>query len=495
MFNVQANCTTGITPDPIVDSITVDIAGNVTICWQGVADPDINYYTIFTINPVTLSHDSINVVPDPGNCFTLPALNNSETQSVVLGVRAVDNCGNPSNLGVNYHNTIYLRNTVDICAASINLEWNPYDDFNSGSNVSYDVFLSINAGPYSLLGSTTDTTFVYPGIVNGFTYDFYVRGIENNGAGPISSSSNDIQVNSINFLKDPQFNYLYTATVVDSQQINVQFYIDTAADISHYNITRATSLTGTFEIIDAIPAYTGMNPLINFTDIDVNANSTHYVYKIETINSCGDLKLKSNIGKTIWLKAESDGVGAKNTLTITKYDDWLGREDVYEIYRSIGGIWGSSPIATLLPFSDTTLFYDHIIDITEGDGEFCYKVIAKENNIIHVGGLVPATSTSNESCVIQQPLLYVPNAFVPLSPHNYEFKPVLTFSDPQAYLLQIYNRWGQLIFETKDINEGWNGAVNNSGKMSQVDSYVYLIKFKSADGEEHSKRGVVSLLR
>ncbi len=495
MLSVQAECITGIVPDPIVDSVTVDIAGNVTICWQGVADPDIDYYTIFTLNPITSAHDSINVVPSPGNCFTLPALNNSETESVILGVRAVDICGNPSNLGVNYHNTIYLKNTVDICEATINLEWNPYDDFNSGLNVSYDVFLSINSGPYILLGATTDTVFSYPGIVNGFTYDFYVRGIENNGAGPMSSSSNDIQINSVNFLKDPQFNYLYTATVLDSQLIEVQFYVDTAADISHYNVTRAKTLNGTYEVIDAIPAFPGMNPMITYQDDGVDANTTNYYYKAETINSCGDLKFTSNLGKPILLKAESDGVGAKNTLTITKYDDWLGREDVYEIYRSIGGVWGASPIATLSPFTDTTLYFDHIMDITEGNGEFCYKVVAKENNVAHVGGLAPASTTSNESCVLHTPLLYVPNAFIPLSPSNYEFKPVLTFSDPEAYLLQVYNRWGQLIFETKDINEGWNGTLNNTGEMSQIDSYVYLIKFKAGNGEEYSKRGVVSLLR
>lgn len=496
ILKVQANCITGIVPDPVVDSITVDLAGNVTICWQPVADPDINYYTIFTINPITSAHDSINVVPDPGNCFTLPAPNDSETETVVLGVRAVDNCGNPSNLGVNYHNTIYLRNTVDICAQTINLEWNPYDDFNSGTSVNYDVFVSLNAGPYTLLGSTTDTTYSYFGIVNGTTYDFYVRGIENNGAGPFSSSSNDIRVSSINFLKDPQYNYLYTATVLDDEEINVQFYVDTAADISHYNVTRATSLTGTYQFMDAIPAYSGMNPFITYIDRDVDATENSYYYKIETINTCGDLKLTSNLGKTIWLNVEGDEVGAINTLTFTNYADWAGNVNRYEIYRAIGGEWSSFPIATISPFADTTVFQDNILDITSGNGEFCYKVVAVENITPHVGSLsTSAMSTSNESCTVHQPLIYVPNAFSPLSPHNYQFKPVLTFSDPDGYLMMIYNKVGQKIFETNDINEGWNGSFENTGVTCQTDSYVYLIKFKTADGEEHSKRGVITLLK
>lgn len=496
ILKVHANCTTGVVSDPVVDSITVDIAGNVTLCWQSVPDPDLDYYFIYTINPITGSFDSIDVVPSGGgNCYTLPALNMSDTQSVVLGVIAKDVCGNASALGTTQHSTIFLaEEKFDYCEYTESLVWNPYDDFNSGTNVLYNIYVSINSGPYTLAGSTNDTTFTYSGIVQGDTYDFFIRGVENNGAGPFSSSSNDIQINSINFLKDPQFNYLYTATVVDSLQINIQFYVDTSADISHYNIKRATTLNGTYELIDMVPAFTGMNPLVTFADYGVNTNAAYYFYKTETINTCGDLKLTSNIGKTILLQVEGDDVASKNTLTITDYQGWIGGVNRYEVYRSIGGVWENTPITTINAFTDTTIFVDQIIDITDGNGEFCYKVIAKEKNVVHVGGLDPATSVSNESCVVHTPILYVPNAFIPQSPHNYEFKPVLTFSDPQAYLLQIYSRWGQLVFETKDFNEGWNGATNNLGVINQTDSYVYLIKFTSADGEEYSKRGVVSLL-
>ena len=46
------------------------------------------------------------------------------------------------------------------------------------------------------------------------------------------------------------------------------------------------------------------------------------------------------------------------------------------------------------------------------------------------------------------------------------------------YLMQIYNRWGQLVFETQDIDVGWNGATDNSGELNQTDSYVYVINFQ-----------------
>ncbi len=495
VFNAQSNCVSGTVAAPVVDSITVDIAGNVTICWQAVPDPDVVSYTIFMINPITSANDSINIVAAPGNCFTLPfGLNTSDLETVELGVVAKDVCNNSSPVGVNYHNTIHLENTLDICAASISLTWNAYDDFPTGTNLDYKVFVSVNAGPYSITGNTTALNYTYAGIVQGSTYDFYVVGVENNGVGPASSSSNDIQINTVNFLKDPAYNYLYTATVVDSQLVDVQFYVDTSADISHYNIQRSESITGPFVTIGSVSASIGMNPLVTYYDYDVNAIDRYYVYQVETINSCGDLKLTSNIGKTIWLYVESDGVGEKNILTFTSYENWLGGVNTYEIHRSVGGIWESSPVATVSAFGDTAVYEDNIMQVVEGNGEFCYKVIAQEGVIAHVGGIPAASSTSNESCALHEPLLYVPNAFSPLSPYNYEFKPVLTFSEPAGYLMQIYNRWGQIVFETKELDVGWNGRPNNVGLMSPIGSYVYLIKFQGANGDDFSKRGLINLL-
>ncbi|MCB0401458.1 MAG: gliding motility-associated C-terminal domain-containing protein, partial [Flavobacteriales bacterium] len=236
-------------------------------------------------------------------------------------------------------------------------------------------------------------------------------------------------------------------------------------------------------------------PMVTFYDIDVDANATHYYYQIETINTCQQLKYTSNIGKTIWLHVESEGAGVMNTITFTQYKDWAGNVQKYEIYRAIGGVWESSPITQVAAFGDTTVYVDNIINVVDGDGSFCYKVVATENTFPHVGGLPEAVSSSNESCVTHSPLVYVPNAFAPFSTSNYEFKPVLTFTDPSSYLLQIYNKWGQKIFETQDLNTGWLGSVDNSGQLCQSDSYVYMIRFTSADGEEFSKSGVVTLLK
>ncbi len=493
---VQANCATGVVPVPVVDYVTVDIAGNVTICWQPVVDPDLAYYTIFMVNPLTGANDSIDISPIGSTCYTLlAASNNSDNVSIELGVVAVDNCDNKSAVGVNYHKTIWLDYLFDVCSASATLTWNAYTEFTSGTNVLYSIYVSVNGGAYTLAGTSSLTTYSYSGITQGSTYDFYVEASENVGAGPFTSSSNDINVPTVTFLKIPTFTYLYTATVTDSLEIALQFYVDTVADVSFYDVQRSTSIGGPFASVGTITKFAGMSPAVSFTDnADVNANENYYFYQVVPVNICGTYGAPSNIGRTINLKVESDPVNAVNTLRFTQYDGWLGNVEKYEVYRAVAGVWETSPLTTFSAFTDTMVYVDDITNAFQGDGEYCYKIIAKENFVTHVYGTPAAESYSNEVCAYHQPYLYVPNAFVPSGTFNTEFKPVLTFADPENYLFQIYNKWGLVVFETTDVNEAWNGRINNTGDMSQSDVYVYLVEFLSAQGNEFSQRGKITLL-
>jgi PKD repeat protein len=63
-----------------------------------------------------------------------------------------------------------------------------------------------------------------------------------------------------------------------------------------------------------------------------------------------------------------------------------------------------------------------------------------------------------------------------------------------SYHLQIFNRWGSLIFETRNINEGWNGYQDNIGKPCGQDVYVWKVTGKYFSGQPFSKTGDVTLL-
>ena len=58
---------------------------------------------------------------------------------------------------------------------------------------------------------------------------------------------------------------------------------------------------------------------------------------------------------------------------------------------------------------------------------------------------------------------------------------------------QIYNRWGQLIFETNDIEVGWDGYYN--GILQNNDVYVYKVRALTWRDQEETLEGYINLMR
>ena len=64
------------------------------------------------------------------------------------------------------------------------------------------------------------------------------------------------------------------------------------------------------------------------------------------------------------------------------------------------------------------------------------------------------------------------------------FHPIIKGVDESAaYHLEIYNRWGILIFESNDVRVGWNGCYNNDiTKKAKEDVYIYRVSGKYNNG-------------
>lgn len=486
-----SQCTTVV----VIDTVSVLPNGDVIIGWQPSPDVGILTYDIYIINPNTGANDSLSSV-NPGTFFYIIPYD-TVIKYQITEIIVVSNCGvgvGNSPFGNNYQNTMQLTQQVDICSASTKLTWNAYDDFDSGTNVLYQVFVNVNGSGFVLAGTTNSLTYTYNGLVIGSTYRFFIRAIENNGAGPFTSSSNIVDV-SDNFLKNPNFLYLFTATVIDPAQMLVQFYVDTAADIQNYNIKRALSDDNIFTIISTVSDFNGMNPLVDYYDESVDATNNSYTYEIEAINQCNQSKITSNIAKTIKLTVVADVATSTNQLTWTFYDGWQGTVNEYRIYRQSKDEMSFNLIATIPASITVNTYLDDVTNQLQGTGEFCYKILAIEQNTVHVGGLLMATSASSEICVKHEPFMYIANAFEPLSEFNATFKPSAIFFDLTTYQFIIFDRWGQKMFETNNRDEGWNGKFNNSGNNLPMGAYVYFIQFKSNSDKEFQKRGTVTLIR
>jgi gliding motility-associated-like protein len=59
--------------------------------------------------------------------------------------------------------------------------------------------------------------------------------------------------------------------------------------------------------------------------------------------------------------------------------------------------------------------------------------------------------------------------------------------------MEIYNRWGELLYETNDQNAGWDGYYK--GQLSSQDVYVYKVNMKFLSGNSVVRAGDITLLR
>lgn len=94
-------------------------------------------------------------------------------------------------------------------------------------------------------------------------------------------------------------------------------------------------------------------------------------------------------------------------------------------------------------------------------------------------------------------VLYVPNSFTPNGDGlNDVFRIFLppTGVDYSTFSLTVYDRWGEVIYRTNDVNNCWTGAKNNSGDILKQETYVWKISFKDEQKVYYEKVGHVTLL-
>lgn len=88
--------------------------------------------------------------------------------------------------------------------------------------------------------------------------------------------------------------------------------------------------------------------------------------------------------------------------------------------------------------------------------------------------------------------LDLPNAFTPGNRSNGRLQ-IVRRGVAELKRFAVYNRWGTKVFETSDINEGWDGTFN--GEMQPMGVYIYTIEAITPSGSTFTKQGNVTLIR
>jgi gliding motility-associated-like protein len=161
----------------------------------------------------------------------------------------------------------------------------------------------------------------------------------------------------------------------------------------------------------------------------------------------------------------SDCENAQNALTWTDPNHYCADDVVsYNIWYSPTGDGPLQIIKTVSVSSDTNLVFSNLISVAG-----CYAVSALDSNAVNQSVL------SNIVCADNCPLYQLPNVFTPNGDNTNDlFSALIPFRYIESVDMKIYDRWGALLFQTKDPNILWDGKSMQSGKLCTDGVYYYV---------------------
>ena len=229
------------------------------------------------------------------------------------------------------------------------------------------------------------------------------------------------------------------------------------------------------------------NPEVIFTDYDVNTDEFSYRYRIAVYNECEQLVSQSQEAETMLLQGfRNDELGMqRHNLSWSHYDGFPFGVDRYEVLvktTTDPSNYGQ-PLETM--DANRSNFNRNVSDMTGDPGLFCYQIIAVE---VDPEGDLEAAS-SNWLCLVEEPVVWLPNAFTPNGDDLNDWYPWTAEAPNVGFIgdapegssnfrLSIFNRWGNVVYETESIGTPWDGKVN--GKL--VPNGVYMVKCQYLDG-------------
>ncbi|MBK7872078.1 MAG: gliding motility-associated C-terminal domain-containing protein [Saprospiraceae bacterium] len=406
-----------------------------------------------------------------------------EERTETYFIVAIDRCGN-SSLVPAPHNTMFLTAEVgSACDRSVRLSWNAYQNWGQGISTNKIWVRENNALP-KLQGEVAgdQNTFVFENAQPGIEYCFSIQAEENN---TIYNSTSNIICLTLDVVPGVSELVVTNATITPDNTVNLSWFWNNNAAIDDAEILRSQGNANLSAIFSGMPP----SPLSrnnSFVDENVNLSGNPITYQINTTDAC-DVQVQSNTVTTIFLEVQNQG--SENLLRWTAYKNEYASNISYELYRQ-----PASGVPVFIATSpDGTFEYKDAVDTNNPDAVgACYFVLAKVSLSLPDGKILMVESRSNLACATQDLKLYIPNAFAP-NGANKEFKPILPFGELNDYSMVIYNRWGERVFEARNIDDAWDGKA--AGRDMPQGGYVYYIRLTTADGTNAEYAGMLTLIR
>ncbi|PHN07488.1 gliding motility-associated C-terminal domain-containing protein [Flavilitoribacter nigricans] len=381
----------------------------------------------------------------------------------------------------------------DPCSQTLDLSWEAFPDWPGGVD-HYEVWASVKSpasdfpGPAALVDSVGGNTTTFSFFAeDGRQHCLQILAISSEKNDTVRSNQECLEVPIIGF---PESIIINTASLIPengafSGMVELIWETQPLLPLGSATLLRSRN-GGDFEPIAQL------DPTFPFYfDSLANAHLYPVSYRIEGIDECGNV-LTSNRVTTIFLQGEVNDAGVA-VLEWTPYENEYYFDGLeYHVLTDVfpGSIDFQSPQA-VYP-SDVLMHTEQPDPGGPDDGTNCYTIISEPRLERNGFFFFNTTTFSNQVCPVADLAVFVPNAFAP-DGANPEFRVYSPGGSAINFSMRIFNRNGSMLFESQDIDRGWDGTFNGKPLPSGV--YVYFIEIEQGDKPVLTKKGSIVLVR
>lgn len=460
-----------------LDSISVDLfTQQVLIGWRHHPDTDREGYLVYHV--------------DANNTIITNTSANSHIDSVVgqsaLGqlnysIAVYDSCKNASPISSG-HKSVFLRAEVDSCTKEVTLKWTGYEGVNVNG---YRVFQSIQeTSGYTQISNVERNTLdhITDPLTPGGRFCFYIQ-MYSSGSPVITSSSNRVCID-IPDRFDGEIYFSRVSVTPENDSVDFSFLRD-----ENHEYVELWDFTDSNLLLKTIKTDT-IGDFYRFSLPIPELSNKVYDFRLVAKDNCGASYDSSFTANNILLRVNETNTQAE--LNWTSFISWAGDVERYQILKASGDFRPNRSTWNIIAeegdfINDYWAFYEE----EDFFRTTCFVIRAIENGPNQYDIL--DTVYSNTVCFIRDLIAYFPSALAPNSLVN-NFKVVGVGIDYEKSSYEIYNRWGEKIWETKNGLDEWNG-VDFRGKDAPPDVYVYKATIIGLLGEQKEYRGTVQLIR
>ncbi len=463
---------------PIINYVTVNPLNDIVISWQQSNSAEAFGYIIYYLNGAIAT--PLDTVFGAATTSFTDANVNAAAATYSYTIAAIDSCGETGLFSTTPQSNIVLQQLNTNCNTNIDLTWKGYDNWQAGV-LNYQLFVSINSGPYLLAYTTPDATvnqYTYTLANDGDNLCFYVSANSNDG---ISVSQSNRLCFVLSAVQSPSFMYLQNLTVTPNNTVQATWTYDLTGEIKTFNFNYG-AVASLIQVPQTLPL---ANP--NSTTIsNARPNESSVSVSLTATDSC-DIINSGGKGKTVFVKGEVfDNFTIKINWTLFELDDC--QVNSYDLYRETNG-----NTAYIGNFESTVFYYQDLNAYASSSNDsITYWVVANYTGYFPDGTVKQLNTFSNRASFAFNTKIIAPNTFAPTGINN-EFLPYLLYADESTYTFTIMNRWGAVVFESKNINRGWDGFYKT--EIAPQDVYTWVIEVTGLNGQKKIEKGTVLLLR